>query len=313
MLPSPTLTRLLLWTNVDLRILGSRAKHLGVNNLKSMNFMRFLVIALYITSMIFVAVAAILETGLGINEPSVCHAGSYVCIAFYILNKALMYMFMIERAHSIRAPYTSRLKDYVWCFWMLFAGIGFAVLVTLAFVYPHSQHYHHTGDAGMDNECEIGLPRGISIALVLYDTGINFSLTAVFIWLIRPLLAFQRTRDPDAKSYFRDRLSKSLNTVCTWIPIKLPNTGGPYHQAVSQSLVGAVEWLVWKTLAGTVLIVIPTIANLVTLTAIGGQERGWVCFTVCTADSKDDIFPSLSQTDHVFSHLVRLCHPLAHR
>jgi hypothetical protein len=257
-----------------------------------MNFVRFLVITLYVTAIVFVASTAILQIGIGINEDIICNAGSYMCITFYILNKALMYMFMIERAHSIRAPYTRRLKDYVWCFWMLFSGVGFAVIVVLAFIYPHK-------GTTPDHTCRLGLPKGVSIALVLYDTGINFSLTAVFIWLIRPLLAFHRTSDPNSKSCFRDRLTKSFNTACGWIPtIRLPNSGGPYHQTVNQSLVNAVEWLVWKTLAGTVLIVMPTIANLVTLTAMGGKELAWVCFTVCTADSK-------FQTSFSYSHHAR--------
>lgn len=244
-----------------------------------MNFMRFLVIALYLTAMMFVASAAIVQS-IGANQFYLCYAGSYVCLAFYILNKAMMYMFMVERAHSIRAPYSRRFKDYVWCFWMFLTGLGFAVLIPIAFIYPHTQL------VGPNSRCEMGLPMAVSVSLLLFDAFINFSLTAVFIWLIRPLLAFRRTRDPDSKSYFRKRLGSSFNALCTHIPIKLPSTGGPYHQAVNQSIVGRVERLVWKSIAGTILIVMPTIANLVSMTAIGGREHAWICFTVCTADSE---------------------------
>jgi hypothetical protein len=269
-----------------------------------MSFMRILVIALYATAMMFVASAAIMQNGIGINQPIVCHVGSYICLAFYVLNKALMYMFMIERAHSIRAPYTRRLKDLVWCFWMLFSGVGFAVLVIIAFLYPHTRESQGT--------CEMGLPEGVSVALLLYDVLINFSLTAVFIWLIRPLLAFHRSNDPDSKSYFRDQLRITFSKTFAWIPIRLPDSGGPYRQAVNQSIVGQIERLVWKTIAGTLLIVMPTIANLVSLTAMGGREHAWVCFTVCTADSKHAWIHLFSQTNNVSSRLVHLRYSLAH-
>lgn len=266
-----------------------------------MNLMRFLVIVLYVTAMMFVTSAAIFQS-IGTNQATVCFVGSYVCLAFYVLNKALMYMFLVERAHSIRAPYTSRLKDKVWCFWMVSTGAGFVVLVLTAFMYPHTEL--------VINKCEMGLPMGVSIALLTFDTFINFTLTAVFIWLIRPLLAFRRTSNPDSKSYFRDKLKTSFSALCSRIPA---STSRPYHQEVTQSVVSRVEWLVWKTIGGTFLIVLPTIANLVSLTAMGGREHAWICYTVCTADSKYFLSTLNSQTHIIPSCLVRLCYPLAYR
>jgi hypothetical protein len=271
--------------------------------------MRFLVIALYMAAIVFVGAAAIMETGVGINSPALCNAGSYMCVALYCLNKVLMYMFLIERAHSIRAPYTRRLKDWVWLTWMLVLGVGFPLLVGLAFFSPLK------GLSPADQKCRIGLPRKVSITLVIFDTWINFSLTAVFIWLLRPLLAFHQTNDPNASSYFRHWFRKTFNTVGVWIPFKFPQSSGPYHQPVNQSLVRAVEWLVWKTLAGTVLIVIPTIANLSLLTVMGGREQAWLCFTICTADGASQLFLNIFRvvhTDNARSHLGCLCHPLAH-
>ncbi|TID19455.1 Helicase [Venturia nashicola] len=256
-------------------MLGSRAKHLGINNLKSMNLMRFLVIALYILAMGFVASASIFQS-IGVHQPAICFVGSYVCLAFYVASKALMYMFLVERAHSIRAPYTSRLHDKVWCFWQLMTGVGFIVLVLSAFMYPHTKL--------VAGNCEMGLPMIISISLLVFDTLINFTLTAVFIWLIRPLLAFRRTSNPDSQSYFRDKFKTSFSALCARIPVTLGRKSGPYHQEVTRSDVSKIERLVWKTIGGTILIVLPTIANLVSLTVVGGREHAWICYTVCTAD-----------------------------
>ncbi|QDS70460.1 hypothetical protein FKW77_009935 [Venturia effusa] len=256
-------------------MLGSRAKHLGITNLKSMNLMRFLVIVLYLTAMMFVTSAAIFQS-IGTNQANACFAGSYVCLAFYVLNKAVMYMFLVERAHSIRAPYTSRLKDKVWCFWQLMTGAGFLGIVLTAFMYPHTKL--------VIGKCEMGLPMAVSVTLLLFDTLINFTLTGVFIWLIRPLLAFRRTSNPDSKSYFRDKFKTSFGALRARIPITLASKGGPYHQEVTRTVANRVERLVWKTIGGTILVVLPTIANLVSLTAVGGREHAWICYTVCTAD-----------------------------
>ncbi|KAE9973536.1 hypothetical protein BLS_009292 [Venturia inaequalis] len=256
-------------------MLGSRAKHLGINNLKSMNLMRFLVIALYVTAMAFVVAAGIFQS-IGTNQPNVCFVGSYVCLAFYVANKAFMYMFLVERAHSIRAPYTSRLKDKVWCFWQLMTGAGFTVLVLTAFMYPHTRL--------VARKCEMGLPMAVSLSLLVFDTLINFTLTAVFIWLIRPLLAFQRTSNSNSKSYFRDKFKTFLSVLYARRPVTSGSKSGPYRQEVTRSVVSQVERLVWKTIGATVLMVMPTIGNLVALNAVGGREHAWICYTVCTAD-----------------------------
>ncbi|KAF2434903.1 hypothetical protein EJ08DRAFT_569705, partial [Tothia fuscella] len=257
---------------------GSRAKHLSIGIIRGMSFMRCLVIAMYITGLNFVAAGAIIETGMGMNSPILCRAGTYICLSFYLISKVLMYMFIVERAHSIRAPYTRRFHDWVWCGWMGVLVVGFTSLSVLAFMQPVAA----LGDD--DGKCRIGLPRTASIVLVMFDIFINFSLTGVFLWLLRPLLAFHQTSDPERRSYFRHRLLKYLESACCWTPFKFSRSNGPYRPALNTSLVKAVEVLVWKTFVGTVLIVIPTIVNLSLLYRMGGREQGWMCFTICTID-----------------------------
>lgn len=52
----------------------------------------------------------------------------------------------------------------------------------------------------------------------------------------------------------------------------------------NQRVVLKLEKLLWKTFAGSVLVIISTVANVSTLTALGGRELGWVCLTTCTFD-----------------------------
>jgi hypothetical protein len=244
-----------------------------------MNFMRFLVVVLYVSALNFVASAAIVETGMGMNSPSICRAGTLFCLSFYLLSKILMYMFIVERAHSIRAPYIGRLKDWVWVFWMSILGGGFVTLAVLSFLKPIAEVSRG------DGKCRIGIPKSSSMTLVLFDIIINFSLTGVFLWLLRPLLAFHQTSNPDSRSYFRHRIMKALQKACSWFPIRLSQSE-PYRPALNTHLVKTVEWLVWKTLIATILTVIPTIVNLSLLYHMGGREQGWLCFMICTVDGE---------------------------
>jgi hypothetical protein len=235
--------------------------------------MRLLVVTLYINALNFVAAAAILQTGMGMDSLSLCRAGTFVCGSFYLVSKVLMYMFIIERAHSIRAPYTRRVRDWVWYSWTLILVGAFCTLIVLSFIHPIADVDN------LDLKCRIGLTRRTSIVLIFFDIFVNFSLTAVFLWLLRPLLAFHQTSNPESTAYFRHRIAKLVLGTCAWVPLRLPQTE-PYHAALNTNLVKAVEWLVWKTLAGTVGIVVPTIVNLSLLYRMDGREQGWLCFTM---------------------------------
>lgn len=246
-----------------------------------MSFMRSLTVILYVTALNFVGAGAIIETGMSMNTPTLCRAGTFICLSFYLISKALMYMFIVERSHSIRAPYTRRLNDFVWCGWMFVLATCFLGLAVASFLQPVAQ----LGEK--DGVCRIGLPRKTSIILVIFDIFINFSLTGVFLWLLRPLLAFHQTGDPERRAYFRVHFFKYLReassrvpSFCSRIIFRFSQMEGPYRPALNTNLAKSIECLVWKTLIGSVLIVIPTIVNLSLLYHMAGKEQGWLCFTM---------------------------------
>ncbi len=67
--------------------LGSRAKHLRFYHLRAMNFIRLLVVMLYVLNICFIIAAGLLESGLGLNTYATCHAGILVCLGFYVGSK----------------------------------------------------------------------------------------------------------------------------------------------------------------------------------------------------------------------------------
>jgi uncharacterized membrane protein len=66
---------------------GCRAKHLRFNNLRAMNFIRVLVVTLYIFDITFVFAACMLYSGVGLNTYSACFGGILVCLIFYVGTK----------------------------------------------------------------------------------------------------------------------------------------------------------------------------------------------------------------------------------
>jgi len=117
------------------------------------------------------------------------------------------------------------------------------------------------------------------MVLLSYDTFVNLFLTGVFIYLLRPLLRFGTPSSSPywgshARTLVRRLVGVSLHSAHEMENGYILNTGR----------LQAVEKLVWKSLIGAFVVLLPTIANLAILFVMGGRELGWLCLTVCTLD-----------------------------
>lgn len=111
-----------------------------------MNAIRFLVLLIYITGMCLILSLA---TVAGVPDPEevTCKTGIICCLVcklairetdllfvsadsntVYVGMKILMYLFLVERAHAIRAPRARRLHDWVWMSGILVIAIGFGAV-----------------------------------------------------------------------------------------------------------------------------------------------------------------------------------------
>jgi hypothetical protein len=48
----------------------------------------------------------------------------------------------------------------------------------------------------------------------------------------------------------------------------------------------SIEALLWKSFVGSLLVMLPTVANLAALYSLHGRELGWLCLTICTFDGE---------------------------
>ncbi|KAL0263759.1 hypothetical protein SLS55_002741 [Diplodia seriata] len=268
-------------------MLGSRARHLRLNNISRMNFVRQLVVLMYILGIIFIVALAILSNGLGIRTYADCHAAIIMCLAFYMGSKLLLYLFLVERAHVIRAPSTRRLSDKVWLTGMAIVCLGFGALSVVGFLWPVAKI--------TDGQCRVGLLSRVTIPIISFDIVINIGFTVLFIRLLWPLLSFHSKR--------ASRLGLAATSSSSWHRrVLAPRSRQAQHDQPAVEVRGkdaaiapridvgntrllkVLRKLVFKTVIGGVLVMVPTTANLVLLFRWEAHEPGWMCATICSLD-----------------------------
>lgn len=161
-----------------------------------------------------------------------------------------------------------------------------------AFIFP-------VAEIGSDNICRIGLPIGITIPMISYDILVNAVLTGIFIWLLQPLAKRKVASDAAGHKVEMKVPRMPLQTLKPY-RARISSVGSipaPSQEQLDSSSITAVRdpppskrtWvdrLVSKSLIASILVLLPTLANLGLLTHMKGHEQGWECLTFCTLDGK---------------------------
>ena len=132
----------------------------------------------------------------------------------------------------------------------------------------------------LDGRCRIGLPPRVSFPLLCFDVAVNFLLTGVFFWLLRPVLDFHGLLR--MSTWFGDRLTSKVKQSVHKREIELETAleGASLKSAMNKN----IRILLWKCLIGSTLVMLPTVANMTQFYIMNSRELGWVCLTICTLD-----------------------------
>ncbi|KAF1947133.1 hypothetical protein EJ02DRAFT_334856 [Clathrospora elynae] len=252
-------------------LLGYRVKNLYRHRYKSLSLTQIYVLVLCLSAMAFQTSSAVIVCGLGLATRDSCKAAILLCLTFYSSNKLIMYFFLVERAHVLRAPYKRRYHDRLWLLSMIGIGTGLGAVSIAGCMSPVFSL------SPLDATCRIGLKRYISVPLLSLDVLINIYLTLVFIYLMSPLV--------ESPSLLR---GVSFTTRFThWIGDLSGRSKGKgsvdLHRS-NQQMAQKVDNLLWKTLVGCVLVILPTTANLTAICVLQGKEWASVCLAVCALD-----------------------------
>jgi hypothetical protein len=138
----------------------------------------------------------------------------------------------------------------------------------------------------VDGLCHIGLPTKVLVPLLVFDIVINVLLTLTFVYLLGPVI---RLNDISGPRRSASRVANAISSCCFESRKRSINVhlGNPH-------VARRIEKLMWRTFIGSVLVLIPTVANLVQLIILHGSEKGFLCLTICTLDGMFFVYSSLT-------------------
>jgi hypothetical protein len=141
----------------------------------------------------------------------------------------------------------------------------------------------------LDGRCRIGVPTKVSFPLLGFDVGLNFLLTGLFLWLLRPMLSHHGLLS--FKGWFGARIAKKLRFGAG------RGSAVQYSDVQRQAMNKNIKILLWKCLIGSTLVMLPTVGNMAQFYVMNGGELAWICLTICTLDGKflNGILSALTQ------------------
>jgi hypothetical protein len=115
-------------------------------------------------------------------------------------------------------------------------------------------------------------------AILTFDILVNILLTLIFVYHLGPIIRSNRLMGTSSPISF---FTTCLGYCCA----STKNEGIVFHTG-NAKVAKRIEKLVWRSLIGSCLVLIPTAANMTQLTIVKGREMGFLCIIICNSDSR---------------------------
>ena len=243
-------------------LLATRLYVLSPAQFRKLTFQRILTVLAYFSAMLFIFSSTIYlsNSATRIQLCHICHGTMELCLVFYVTSKIIVYLFLLERASSIRG--IPRLRDPYWVSGILIIVLGFGTIAIFAFIGPLVL-VSKSSPASPGPHCQIGLPIQALIPLLSYDLLVNFGLTALYLFMAN-------------KICHRLTWRNVFPLVVHALPFRNP---GPLP-----SQADVFELFMAKSVLGCLGVILATAGNLVALIVLRGHEEAWMCLTICSVD-----------------------------
>jgi hypothetical protein len=244
--------------------------------------MSILVLILYFIVMAFIVCSAVMVAGQGLYTSALCVGGTWICLIFYTFAKGIMYgrsfiyrfnspiveanryryIFFVERIHVVRAPFLRRSRDWIY--------LSCMVLVLVALVAQSINTYVHpvTEMQESDGRCHFGIPGIASIPGLAIDMIGGVGLTGLFFYLLHPVIKVRGS--VPVSGVLRSIMAREASV-----------TQNNKNETVVQR---NIRILLWKSIVGAMLIILPTTANMIQFVITEGRELGMICLSICMLD-----------------------------
>ncbi|ATY64000.1 hypothetical protein A9K55_004050 [Cordyceps militaris] len=166
------------------------------------------VFAIYVDSYCFVFATAMLQHAFGVNRNlDVCRGAILLCLACYVTTK-FIYLFLVEKAHVIRASTKLRLQSKLYIF-NSFGMLGvYTVVVILNFIFRIARME--------DGQCIIGMQSISMIPLISFDAVVNVYLTILFLIPLKNLYSFKNMPETHVNARLRTVAFRTfVGSCCT--------------------------------------------------------------------------------------------------
>lgn len=166
--------------------------------IRTLNYARWLVVGLFITSWLFSLMAAMLVQTNNNNIVS-CEISVFSCIILYALSKIFIYLFLAERVHIVTSIGVTRWNSKLYKFNLGLISPYLGIL-TLAIIY-------RVAIVQDNGHCKIGLKQEAAVPLIGYDVFISSWLTFLFV---RALMSSTSMLQGPSKSKLREVARRTM-------------------------------------------------------------------------------------------------------
>jgi len=237
-----------------------RAQRLPLKSVARLPAIRVYLIVVYFWGICFIIAVATLRFGYQIKSQGACLASIMLCLVFYVVDKVILYLFLIERIHIVRSRRYTRLTDNWYIANIAILVLGFGSIAILSFIFPVAEL--------SEGRCRIGLPFKVTLPLLIYDITINLYLTGHFLYFSRPGMI---------SDILRRLAFTTKNPASRHISLNFPTRPEDGRQ-------DNLRKLAKRTLHGMCIMLLATTINLSILFYMSGREEEWMCFMFCTLD-----------------------------
>jgi hypothetical protein len=187
-------------------------------------------------------------------------------------------VFLLERAHVIRAPFIhKRTDDWVWLGGTITVCVSFGAISIWGLITPHAEI------SPEDGQCHIGLSTIPAYLLLIFDALINAALTILFVVLLRPVLEF---RHGASACYDDGTPHLSVNRFYKFVrqlgSLGFKSEDGPNNFSAR------IKKVLWRNVIGSGLTFLASAANLTVFYYEKSSQLAFVCLVSCMADGKLD-------------------------
>ncbi|EUC39799.1 hypothetical protein COCMIDRAFT_110541 [Bipolaris oryzae ATCC 44560] len=205
----------------------------------------------------------LLGCGQGLYTYDLCLATTWVCLILYAMTKSVIYIFLVERIHVVRAPYVTRSRDWVYIGSMLFMMTASAGIVINAWLHPYTVMDPKSG------RCHTGIQRKVTVPFLIIDIVMDIALTVVFFYLLQPVL--------------KQNGNWSFSTICGSSKTRagIVEIEGSRDTPVQRS----IRSLLQKSIIGALAITLVTLVLfIIQYFCVEGKGVALVCSTICLVD-----------------------------